>query len=201
LLSAAFIPSHLFVLTSNVRQRTTVDCRAFFSAWLDPGGGTGHRNHGATDSCLTSAVGFTKGRDRSPPLASNQRSAVHSMGSSSVWRPSVRQTIFVTVIDHPPGIVGTLKHGRVTARPPFLDRHLRSDQGISRSILPRAVDRARARCDNHMAWGQPRSAPDCSDQVKPVVVPDDLRALGRECLNVTREFEVHRLAVFWCCAQ
>jgi hypothetical protein len=34
-LSAAFIPSHLFVLTSNVRQRTTVDCRAFFSAGLD----------------------------------------------------------------------------------------------------------------------------------------------------------------------
>jgi hypothetical protein len=34
--------------------------------------------------------GFLIGFERSPPLARNQPSAVHSIGSSRVWRPSVR---------------------------------------------------------------------------------------------------------------
>src|SRR3546814_9172030 len=73
----------------------------------------------------------------------------------------------------------------MAARPPGLGARLRVDEQIVRAVLPRAVDRARARRDHHMAGRRSRSAADRGDQVIIVTVARDLRPLGRKTLDHT----------------
>src|SRR3546814_6812240 len=71
----------------------------------------------------------------------------------------------------------------MAARPPGLGARLRVDERIVRAVPPRAVDRARARRDHHMAGRRSRSAADRGDQVIIVTVVRDLRPLGRKTLD------------------
>src|SRR5690606_26008317 len=87
------------------------------------------------------------------------------------------------MIDAPPVAPRPLDERGMAARPPFLVMRLRADDRIVRTVLPRPVDRARSRGNDHMPRGRPRRAADRSDHVEPGAAPEDLRSLGRETLD------------------
>src|SRR6185436_16608445 len=85
-------------------------------------------------------------------------------------------TILVTVIDEPPRAVGSFDRRRMTSRPPALGGAHRAYDRIVGRVLPRTVNRTRARHDHHVAGGRSGGATDREDQVEPFAAPENLRS-------------------------
>src|SRR3546814_7349582 len=86
--------------------------------------------------------------------------------------------ILIAVIDAPPIARRPLDERRMAARPPFFGRRGGANERVAGAILPRPMDRPRARGDHHMAGRRTRRAADRGDHVIIVDVAGELQ-IGR----------------------
>src|SRR3954454_1682579 len=93
------------------------------------------------------------------------------------------EAVLISVIDHPPVARRPLHQRSVTPRPPRLGGAGRAHDRVVRAILPRTLDRLRARSDDHMPGRWSRRPANRGYEIEIAGVAKQLRALGRERLD------------------
>src|SRR3546814_18568019 len=86
-------------------------------------------------------------------------------------------------IDRPPFAPRPFEHGGVAARPPFLGGAHGAHQRVGGIVLPRPVERARARGAHHMPGRRPGGDTHGGDQIVIIPARSETRRVETECVS------------------